>query len=232
MKGIIDRPCFPPFLKEKFAELLLEWWKLNKRDFPWRRTNDPYVILISEMLLRKTTAKQVNAIFEKFFAKFPDVKMLAKGRVEEIKKLIKPLGMEHKRATLLTKLSNELLESHMGVVPASQDELLRLPGVGRYSANAVLCFAHGKDVPLVDVNAIRVFQRVFSFKSQKRRIKDDTTFWEFVAETIPKGKAREFNLAVIDFAHEVCRPKKPKCTMCPLRVICRSASEEGKIENQ
>ncbi len=232
MNEIVNGSRFPPFIKEKFAELLLGWWRSNRRDFPWRRTNDPYVVLISEMLLRKTTAKQVNAIFEEFFAKFPNVKTLAEGRVEEIEKIITPLGMEHKRAVLLKKLSNELLKSYGGIVPASQDELLRLPGVGRYSANAVLCFAYGKDAPLVDVNAIRVFQRVFSFKSQKRRIKDDTAFWEFVAETIPKGKAREFNLAVIDFAHEICRSKKPKCTVCPLRVICRFASEEGKIENQ
>jgi len=140
--------------------------------------------------------------------------------------------MEHKRAVLLKKLANELLKNHGGAIPASQDDLLKLPGVGRYSANAVLCFAYGKDAPLVDVNAIRVFQRVFSVKSQKRRIKDDTTFWEFVAETIPKGKAREFNLAIIDFAHEVCRPKKPKCAICPLCVICIFASEEEKIEDQ
>ncbi|MEM2589578.1 MAG: hypothetical protein QXT44_07275 [Candidatus Bathyarchaeia archaeon] len=231
MRGTKNQSC-RPVSKEKFADLLLEWWKLNKRDFPWRRTNNPYVILVSEMLLRKTTAKQVNAIFEKFFTKFPNVKMLAEADEEEIEELIKPLGMEHKRAVLLKKLANELLKNHGGAIPASQDDLLKLPGVGRYSANAVLCFAYGKDAPLVDVNAIRVFQRVFSVKSQKRRIKDDTTFWEFVAETIPKGKAREFNLAIIDFAHEVCRPKKPKCAICPLCVICIFASEEEKIEDQ
>jgi len=232
LREIINGPLLPFSLKEKFAELLLEWWKLNKRDFPWRRTNDPYIILISEMLLRKTTAKQVNAIFEKFFIQFPNVKRLAEGCVEEIENLIKPLGMEHKRAILLKKLSNELLKNHMGVVPASLDELIRLPGVGRYTANAVLCFAYGRDVPLVDVNVIRVFQRVFGFKSQKRRIKDDITFWEFVARTIPKGKAREFNLAVIDFAHEVCKLKKPKCVTCPLRIICKFASKERKIESR
>lgn len=231
MRGTKNQSC-RPVSKEKFADLLLEWWKLNKRDFPWRRTNNPYVILVSEMLLRKTTAKQVNAIFEKFFTKFPNVKMLAEADEEEIEELIKPLGMEHKRAVLLKKLANELLKNHGGAIPASQDDLLKLPGVGRYSANAVLCFAYGKDAPLVDVNAIRVFQRVFSVKSRKRRIKDDTTFWEFVAETIPKGKAREFNLAIIDFAHEVCRPKKPKCAICPLCVICIFASEEEKIEDQ
>lgn len=231
MRGTKNQPC-RPVSKEKFADLLLEWWKLNKRDFPWRRTNNPYVILVSEMLLRKTTAKQVNTIFEKFFTKFPNVKMLAEADEEEIEELIKPLGMEHKRAVLLKKLANELLKNHGGAIPVSQDDLLKLPGVGRYSANAVLCFAYGKDAPLVDVNAIRVFQRVFSVKSQKRRIKDDTTFWEFVAETIPKGKAREFNLAIIDFAHGVCKPKKPKCAICPLRVICIFASEEEKIENQ
>lgn len=232
LREIINRPYGSVSFKKEFAELLLEWWKANKRDFPWRRTKDPYVILISEMLLRKTTAKQVAAIFEKFFTKFPDVKTLAEAGEEEIEELIKPLGMEHKRAVLLKKLANELLKSFRGAVPASEYGLLRLPGVGRYSANAVLCFAYGKDVPLVDVNAIRVFQRIFSFKSQKRRIKDDTAFWEFVAEAVPPGMAREFNLAVIDFAHEVCRPKKPKCPICPMRVFCRFASEAGRIENQ
>lgn len=217
--------------KEKFADLLLEWWEPNKNDFPWRRTNDPYIILISEMLLRKTTARQVSGIFEKFFARFPSVKALAEAFEEEIGELIKPLGMEHKRATLLKRLANELIRSYKGAVPASQEDLLKLPGVGRYAANAVLCFAYGRDVPLVDVNAIRVFQRVFGLQSKKRRVKDDTAFWEYVAGVIPPGRSRDFNLAIIDFAHEICRPKRPKCTICPLRAICKYATEACKIED-
>ncbi|MEM3665684.1 MAG: hypothetical protein QW222_01225 [Candidatus Bathyarchaeia archaeon] len=231
MSGIKQSRSSIPFKKE-FANLLLEWWQSNKKDFPWRRTNNPYTIMISEMLLRKTTARQVSGIFEKFFARFPNAKALAEASEKEIEELIKPLGMEHKRAILLKKLASELLKSYRGAVPALQGDLLKLPGVGRYAANAVLCFAFGKDVPLVDVNAIRVFQRVFGFKSQKRRAKDDTAFWEYVAEAIPLGKSRDFNLAIIDFAHEVCRPKRPKCAICPLRAICKYASEACKIEDQ
>ena len=220
--------CF----REKFAELLLEWWRLNKRDFPWRRTTDPYKILITEMLLRKTTARQVSGIFDKFFAKFPDANTLAEARDGEIEAIIRPLGMEHKRVVLLKKLANELSKRHMGTVPANSEDLRRLPGVGPYVANAVLCFAYGKDAPLVDVNAIRVFQRVFGYKSQKRRAKDDTALWNFVAETIPPGRARDFNFAIIDFAHEICTPKKPKCALCSLYIICKHANEVRKIEDQ
>jgi len=220
--------CF----REKFAELLLEWWRSNKRDFPWRRTTDPYKILITEALLRKTTARQVSRIFDKFFAKFPDAKTLAEAGEEEIKGIIRPLGMEHKRAVLLKELANELLKRHMGTVPASSEDLRRLPGVGPYAANAVLCFAYGKDAPLVDVNAIRVFQRVFGYKPQKRRAKDDATLWNLVAETIPPGRARDFNFAIIDFAHEVCTPKEPKCASCSLNIVCKYANEVRKTGGQ
>jgi A/G-specific adenine glycosylase len=217
----INQPNSVHSFKREFAELLLEWWQSNKRDFPWRRTNDPYKILIAELLLRKTTARQVSNLFEKFLVSFPDAKALSKAQENEIKDLIKPLGMEHKRAPLLKKLASDLARKYSGQIPQSENDLISLPGVGRYVANAVLCFAYGKDVPLVDTNVVRVFQRVFDFKSQKRRIKDDPTFWEFVAEAIPSGRARDFNLAVIDFANKVCKPRKPNCTECPLQAICK-----------
>lgn len=213
----------PSYSKKEFAKLLLKWWQLNKRDFPWRKTSDPYEILIAEMLLRKTTAKQVSLAFIKFMSAYPDAKALSSAPEEKIKDLIRPLGMEHKRTTLLKTVANELIQKYAGTVPVSREELIKLPGVGPYVANAVLCFAYGKDLPLVDTNAIRVFKRVFDFKSRKHRIKDDPTFWEFVANAIPPGKAKEFNLAVIDFAHQICTLRSPKCSLCPLRAICKYA---------
>lgn len=211
--------------KKQFADLLLEWWRLNKRDFPWRKTSDPYNILIAEMLLRKTTAKQVNLLFARFLSKYPNPKVLSEAPEKEIEDLIRPLGMEHKRATLLKAVAKELTQKYNGNVPASQEELLKLPGVGSYVANALLCFAHGKDVPLVDTNAIRVFQRVFGFQSQKRRSKDDRALWDFVANTIPPGKAKDFNLAIIDHAHSICLPKNPRCPVCPVNILCKYAQE-------
>jgi A/G-specific adenine glycosylase len=173
------------------------------------------------MLLRKTTARQVSNLFENFFSRFRDAKALSEAQEEEIRDLIKPLGMEYKRSSLLKKLAMEITKKNLFNITPSRKDLLNLPGVGPYAANAVLCFAYGEDVPLVDVNVIRVFQRVFGFRSQKRRVKDDTAFWKLVAEVIPPGRARDFNLAIIDFAHKVCMPKKPKCTTCSLRVVCK-----------
>jgi A/G-specific adenine glycosylase len=211
--------------KKEFAEKLLKWWRTNKRDFPWRRTDDPYKILIAELLLRKTTAKQVRGLYEGFLSKYPDSKALSKAQERDIEDTIRPLGLERKRATLLKAIGSEIIQNHGGQVPTSKDDLLKLSGVGSYAANAVLCFAYHKDVPLVDTNAIRIFQRVFGFKSQKRRPKDDPTLWDFVGGAIPHGKARDFNLAVIDHAHSICIPRNPRCPTCPLNALCKYAKE-------
>lgn len=209
----------------EFARLLLEWWGKHKRDFPWRRTRDPYAVLVAEMLLRKTTAGQVEKIYSKFMTKYPDSGSLSEADEIELSDLIKPLGMEHQRTKLLIKLGKAIVERYNGNVPAEAEDLLQLPGVGMYAANAVLCFAHSKNAPLVDTNVIRVFQRFFGFQSQKRRPKDDAKLWSFVADSIPRGRARDFNLAVIDHAHSICSPKNPHCPVCPLNAFCKYAKE-------
>jgi len=212
-------------LRKKFAEDLLGWWVLNRKEFPWRKTKDPYRILVAELLLRKTTARQVESLYEKFLLKYPTPLALSQAADTELEELIRPLGMERKRKTLLKAVADEIVRKYSGKVPASREELSKLPGVGSYTANAVLCFAYGADVPLVDTNTVRVFKRFFSFKPSKSRAKDDPALWEFVAQTIPHGKARDFNLAVIDFAHEICTPKKPHCQSCPLKIFCKYAEE-------
>ncbi len=190
-------------LKAIFVRRLIEWWDKNKRDFPWRRTSEPYAVLIAEVLLRKTTAQQVKKVYSAFLSKYPDPKSLSKADENNLKSLLAPLGMEHRRANLLVRLGKVLVEKYNGAVPTEADDLLQLPGVGMYSANAVLCFAYGRDVPLVDTNVVRVFQRVFGFQSRKKRPREDRTLWNFVASMIPPGNARSFNLAVIDFASAV-----------------------------
>ncbi|MEM3714960.1 MAG: hypothetical protein QXF82_08445 [Nitrososphaeria archaeon] len=217
--------------KMKFAEKLLEWWGANRKDFPWRKTSDPYKILIAELLLRKTTAKQVEMLYEKFLSEYPNIKILSQASRKRLEELLRPLGMQHKRATLLKTVASEIVQEYLGRIPASREQLMKLSGVGLYVANAILCFAYGEDVPLVDTNVVRVFKRVFGLKSRRRRARDDSAFWNFVADALPRGKARNFNLAVIDLAHEVCTPKKPKCSACPLCAFCRYANEAGKIED-
>jgi len=207
-------------ISKDFAAKLLEWWRDNKRDFPWRTTRDPYRVLIAEVLLRKTTVAQVVKLYEKFIEKYPNPKALAEASREQLEQLLRPLGMEHRRAELLVRLGRAVVERHGGAVPCSAEDLMKLPGVGRYAANAVLCLACGADEPMVDANAVRLLQRFFGLKTSRTRARDDPELWRFAGSLIPRGMGREFNLAVIDFAGVVCTARSPKCGACPLKDLC------------
>lgn len=208
-------------VKKLFSEYLLKWWEENKRTYPWRQTRDPYAVLIAEMLLRKTTAKQVEGLYNKFIMKFPTPKSLYNAEKRELADFLKPLGMEHKRAELFVKLGKDLMGNFNGKVPSSPKMLLQLPGVGQYATNAVLSLSYGLDVPMVDTNFIRVIKRVFSITPSKIRARNDEKIWEFAEGLIPKNKSREFNFAVLDFAALVCRPRNPACMECPVASICK-----------
>ena len=204
----------------EFSSRILEWWRRWGRDFPWRRTKDPYKVLIAEILLRKTTAAQVVKMYESFLSEYPNPSSLAAASEERLKELLRPLGMEHRRAELLIKLGRTIEEKYKGKLPSSIKELTKLPGVGRYAAGAVLCLAYGADEPMVDTNAVRLIQRVFGFRSSRARPRDDPKIWAFAKSLIPRGMGKEFNLAVIDFASAVCTARNPKCNVCPLKDIC------------
>ena len=206
--------------KQEFSKKLLEWWKENKQDFPWRNTKNPYKILVAEMLLRKTTAKQVNKLFEKFLLAYPTPKKLSKATHKKLVFLLKPLGMEHIRSQQLKKMAIHIFEKYNGKIPDNEEELTKLPGIGKYSANSILSIIYHYDVPMVDVNAIRITQRVFSYESPKKRLRDDMIIWKFIEDLIPKGKSRDFNLSLIDFAHKVCLIRNPRCSSCILSVLC------------
>jgi A/G-specific adenine glycosylase len=148
-----------PSKKELFIGTLLEWHKRNCRDFPWRRLSDPYKILISEILLQKTRAENVVAVFNRFITKYPNAEKLFTASSSELKSEIEILGLHTQRATKLQKLARILVEIYNGTVPNNKKELLELPGIGIYVANAVLCFAFGYDVPLLDTNIGRIIER-------------------------------------------------------------------------
>ena len=172
------------------------------------------------MLLRKTTAKQVDKVYNQFLLLYPDSSSLSNAGMNDLKELLKPLGMEHKRAELLKRFGLYIKDKYDGKPPVEIEKLLELPGVGMYAANAVLSFAYSKDVPLLDTNFIRIIYRVFGIKSNKSRARNDRKIWEFAETLIPIGNSKDFNLAILDFAALVCRAKKPKCSTCPIRNIC------------
>ena len=144
-----------------FSERLLNWWGVNKRNFPWRETNDPYELLSAELLLRKTTAKQVLNIYPKFVSKYPTPSKLAGADESQLRKLITPLGIENRRADLLRNFATYIVIEYDGEIPKNKKRIMRIPGVGEYSANAVLCFIYEKELPVVDTNYIRIMDRFF-----------------------------------------------------------------------
>jgi len=205
--------------KERFQENLIKWFKVHGRTFPWREISDPFKILVAEILLQKTNAEKVEPTYETVIKRYPNPLEMANSNLIELKKLIKPLGLL-KRAKMIRELSISLLRRYGGKVPNDKAELLKLRGVGEYTANAVLCFAYSENAALVDTNVARVLRRVFSLKRRKAP-HADKALWKFAEALVPKGRARDFNLALLDLASKVCEPYNPKCNICPISRYCK-----------
>ena len=208
--------------QNKFSKILLKWRDKNNLDslYPWRNSKSKYKILLSEVLLKKTTRKQVAKEWDSIVSHYRNFSDIQKANSREIKKVLRPLGLEHTRSKHLKELSKKILDDCDGVIPKTKNELLSLPGVGPYTANAVLCFAFGHDVSMLDVNILRVLKRVFSLDAENSRDRTNKKLWEFVESLPPKGKGKAFNYAILDFAGEICTASNPKCNKCPMSKIC------------
>jgi A/G-specific adenine glycosylase len=202
-----------------FRRQTLRWFRQHGRAFAWRGSTDPYQVLIAEILLQRTRADLVPDAYARFIRAFPDSFSLAAARIEDTVEILHPLGFTH-RSARLPALGRTIVERHEGAIPNTKAELLALPGVGEYVANAVLSIAFKKRLPLVDPNVIRLFGRYLGERSEKARPRDDPALWKLVADYLPARNVREFNLAVVDLGAIVCRPRRPRCTECPLRTRC------------
>jgi A/G-specific adenine glycosylase len=204
--------------KATFARRLLKWGKRNRRDFSWRREMDAFHILVAEIMLQRTGAQQVEPVYRRFIAKYPLLHDLASAPLENVLDDLRSLGLAYRGARL--KQVADIIETQFGgKIPDGENELLSLPGIGKYVANAVQCFAFKKDLPLVDSNVLRVLDRVFSIKSVPDSHKK-LQMWHFMSNMIPEGRAKEFNLSLLDFAGVLCAPKTPHHEICPMRGIC------------
>jgi len=207
--------------EKTFVEKLLKWHERNKRAFAWRDPGrTPFEVLVAEVMLQKTFSTKVEKIYEKFIEKYPSPWDLAKSSVEEITDDVRQLGLQEIKANALREIGRKLVEEFKGRVPETKEGLLSLPGVGEYTANAVMCFAYGEDVPIVDANVSRVVGRFF-FGSDSSLPPDKKESWEIVGKIIPKGRCREFNFALLDFAASICTARTPKHETCPLANTCR-----------
>ncbi len=185
--------------------------------FPWRASRDPYVVLLSEVLLQRTRGPNVAKRFSGILARLPDPESLATTSVTGIARTIQALGLR-KRAPLLQRLGRTLIRDFGGAIPRTDEELTGLPGVGRYGANAVRCFAYDDRVAIVDAGIGRVIRRCLDLPSEKR-VNQDHRLWTIAQALLPRNGHRRHNLALLAVADTFCR-SRPRCDLCPLLPIC------------
>lgn len=192
---------------------LLRWGLPQIRDFPWRRTRDPWLVLVSEVMSQQTQIDRVTAKFELFIEKFPTPASCAQASLGDLLVIWQGLGYP-RRCRNLHASARIMMREHDGRVPRTLDELLTLPGVGPYTARAVLAFADGADVGVVDTNVARVFSRVVNRELRSRELQ------VIADEAVPSGGGWEWNQIVMDFGARMCTAQAPKCIECPIQSLC------------
>ena len=202
----------------EFSKSIIGWFKGNKRDYPWRNTDDPFKLLIAEIMLRRTKADQVKPVYEKVFQEYPDIQSLATAKESRISEIIYPLGLRW-RVSSLRNVANEIIERHNGRVPMTRKELLELSGVGEYIAGVLLSVAFRQNEWIVDSNVARIFKRYFGIEtiSEGRR---DKRIIETAKLYALSNNPRDAHLAILDFAASICTPRNPLHEKCPIKRKC------------
>ena len=204
---------------------ILKWFQENARDLPWRRTYDPYQIWISEVMLQQTQMERAVKYFNRWISRFPDIASITRADEEEILKLWEGLGY-YTRARNIIRSAHILLAEHNGKLPADHNQLLNLPGIGKYTAGAIMSIAFNKEYPLVDANIERVFARVYNLAEPLKDKNTHSFTWLKARELLPDGRAREFNQALMELGSLVCIARNPRCRICPIISYCRGRSHK------
>lgn len=203
----------------RFRKGLRKWYALHARDLPWRRTADPYRIWISEIMLQQTTVTAVVPYFERWFERFPDVQTLAAATQDEVLKYWEGLGY-YSRARNIHKAAGIVVGELSGVFPDDVESLVKLPGIGRYTAGAICSFAFDIPAPIVEANTLRLYSRLMGFEGDPRSSAGQKLLWQFAEMVVPKKSPGEFNQALMDLGATVCRPAAPDCKTCPVKTTC------------
>lgn len=204
---------------EALHDDLIDWFKTDREDWPWRQTDDPYRIWLSEIMLQQTQIATVIPYYERFLERFPTVEALAIAPLDDVLKLWEGLGY-YSRARNLHKAAQMVVAEFGGKFPASIEGLRRLPGVGPYTAGAVGSIAFGLDAPLVDGNVIRVLTRWFDIADDVTQAKIKRQLWDLAEDILPRGRAAVWNEGLMELGQRICLPTSPACDHCPVADHC------------
>ena len=202
-----------------FRRSLLRWYRKNGRDLPWRRTRDPYAILISEFMLQQTQVATVRSYYNRWLKRFPGFGTLARASENDVLHAWQGLGY-YARARNLHAAAKVVVDRHRGRFPHDVERVRQLPGIGKYTAHAVATFAFDQSVPIVEANTARVLARFFDLRTPIYQTAGRELLWSRAASLVPKKSARDYNSALIDLGALVCLPRQPKCGICPVKKLC------------
>jgi A/G-specific adenine glycosylase len=205
--------------RQRFRRRLLEWYWKNGRDLPWRRTRDPYHILVSEVMLQQTQVDRVLPKYEEWLGKYPTLAALATAHEDDVAKTWRPLGYNI-RPRRLHAIARESVARYGGELPSDADTLLSFKGIGEYTAGAVLSFAFGQRAAILDTNVARVLFRVFVGRGRPKAHGMRKQLWGLSRALLPVRHVFDFNQALMDFGATVCTARKPQCLLCPMRADC------------
>jgi A/G-specific adenine glycosylase len=212
-----------------FRRRLVKWYDLHRRDLPWRELApgsdhpDPYHVLVSEAMLQQTQVATVIPYFNRFLRQFATVQALAAADEQAVLRLWQGLGY-YSRARNLRAAARRIVDHFDGRVPAEPEQLLNLPGVGRYTAGAVASIAFGRRVPILDGNVMRVLARLDCIETDPRQKSTQQHLWIRAQEVLPRQRVGDFNSALMELGATVCTPRNPQCLICPVRAHCQAAA--------
>jgi A/G-specific adenine glycosylase len=209
----------PPAARQRFRKRLLAWYRAHGRDLPWRRTDDPYHILVSEVMLQQTQVDRVLPKYHEWLEKYPSLSALARADEGDVTQSWRPLGYNI-RPRRLHAIARESVARYNGELPSDEKTLLSFKGIGAYTAGAIRSFAFRERAAILDTNVARVLFRVFIGKGEPKAHATKKNLWSISAALVPQRRAFDFNQALMDFGATLCTARKPKCLICPMSSLC------------
>ena len=212
-----------------FRRNLLCWYTKNARSLPWRNVRNPYYVWVSEIMLQQTTTQTVQSYFDRFVHAFPTIKSLAEADLDVVNRHWEGLGY-YRRCAFLHTAAKEIVARFNGEFPRNYDDVRSLPGIGRYTAGAVLSIAFDQRLPILETNTMRLHARLLAMRGNLMRGETNARLWEFAEAILPRTGSSKVNQALMDLGSLVCTPKSPKCTECPVAAFCESAKHGLQAE--
>lgn len=209
---------------KKFREQLLRWFAKNRRDLPWRKSRDPYAIWVSEVMLQQTQVATVESFFPRFIKSFPTIAALAAADEQQVLRHWEGLGY-YRRARQLHRAAQVVVAEHGGVFPREIEAVRNLPGIGRYTAGAILSIAHDDPHPILEANTFRLFARLLAYRDDPRSTAGQARLWTLAEELLPDRDIGAFNQALMELGALVCTPRAPNCGECPVAKLCPTKAQ-------